>query len=43
MYETTFKSNKYAEGAAIAIVMLVMVSVLIVPYLIWRLRTETER
>jgi len=43
MYETTFKSNKYAEGAAIAIVMLAMVSVLIVPYLIWRLRTETER
>ncbi|WP_448574996.1 carbohydrate ABC transporter permease [Thermomicrobium sp.] len=43
MYETTFKSNKYAEGAAIALVMLVMVSVLIVPYLIWRLRTETER
>ncbi|GBD20081.1 Lactose transport system permease protein LacF [bacterium HR28] len=43
MYETTFKSNKYAEGAAVAIVMLLMVSVLIVPYLIWRLRTETER
>ncbi|MCX2728523.1 sugar ABC transporter permease [Thermomicrobium sp. 4228-Ro] len=43
MYETTFKSNKYAEGASIAIVMLVMVSILIVPYLIWRLRSETER
>ncbi len=43
MYETTFKSNKYAEGASVAIVMLIMVSVLIVPYLLWRLRTETER
>lgn len=43
MYETTFKSNKYAEGAAVAMVMLVMVSLLIVPYLVWRFRTEFER
>jgi glucose/mannose transport system permease protein len=42
MYEITFKSNKYAEGAAAAIVMLLMVAVLIVPYLISNLRAETE-
>lgn len=43
MYEITFKSNKYAEGAAAAIVMLLMVAVLIIPYLVSSLRTETER
>ncbi|WP_029215075.1 carbohydrate ABC transporter permease [Kallotenue papyrolyticum] len=43
MYEITFKSNKYAEGAAVAIVMLLLVAVLIVPYLIYNMRTETER
>lgn len=43
MYEITFKSNKYAEGAAAAIVMLLMVAVLIVPYLIYNARTETQR
>lgn len=43
MYEVTFKSNKYAEGAAAAIVMLLMVAVLVVPYLISSMRTETER
>jgi glucose/mannose transport system permease protein len=43
MYETTFKSNKYAEGGAVAIVMLLLVAVLIVPYLVYNSRTETER
>jgi glucose/mannose transport system permease protein len=43
MYETTFKSNKYAEGAAVAIVMLLMVAVLIVPYLIQSMKSETEQ
>ncbi len=43
MYETTFKSNKYAEGGAVAIVMLLMVAVLVVPYLIYNRRTETEQ
>jgi glucose/mannose transport system permease protein len=40
MYETTFKSNKYAEGGAIAVVMLLVVAVLIVPYLINNARQE---
>ena len=43
MYEITFKSNKYAEGAAAAVVMLVMVAVLIVPYLLYNARTEGDR
>jgi glucose/mannose transport system permease protein len=33
MYETTFKNNFYAEGAAISIVMLVLVMFFVVPYL----------
>jgi glucose/mannose transport system permease protein len=43
VYEITFKSNKYAEGAAAAMVLLLLVAVLIVPYLISNLRTETEQ
>lgn len=34
MFEETFKGNFYAQGAAIAIVMLLIVAVFIVPYLI---------
>jgi len=34
MFETTFKSNFYAQGAAIAVVMLILVAIFIVPYLI---------
>ncbi len=43
MYEITFKSNEYAQGAAVAIVMLLLVAVLILPYLIYNIRTETHR
>jgi glucose/mannose transport system permease protein len=42
MYEITFKSNKYAEGGAISVVMLLLVAVLIVPYLINNMRTEAD-
>ncbi|WP_408008079.1 carbohydrate ABC transporter permease [Pseudalkalibacillus sp. A8] len=34
MYETTFRGNYYANGAAIAIIMLLSVAIFIVPYLI---------
>jgi glucose/mannose transport system permease protein len=34
MFETTFRGNYYANGAAIAIVMLISVAIFIVPYLI---------
>jgi hypothetical protein len=43
MYEITFKANKFAEGAAVAMVMLVVVALLVVPYLIYNRRTEVER
>nr|WP_188496514.1 sugar ABC transporter permease [Pullulanibacillus pueri] len=34
MFETTFKANYYAQGAAIAMIMLLLVAIFIVPYLI---------
>ncbi|NWG18800.1 MAG: sugar ABC transporter permease [Chloroflexi bacterium] len=43
MYEITFKANKFAEGAAVAMVMLVVVALLVVPYLIYSRQTEVER
>jgi glucose/mannose transport system permease protein len=42
MWRTTFDGNNYGQGAAIGIIMLVMVAVLIVPYLVYSMRTETE-
>ncbi len=42
MWDTTFRGNHFARGAAIAVVLLVMVAVLIVPYLVWSSRTEAE-
>ena len=33
MYETTFSANRYGQGAAISIIMLLMVAVVIIPYL----------
>lgn len=35
MYDTTFRGNKFAQGASIAIIMLIMVGVLVIPYLIY--------
>lgn len=43
MYETTFFGNHFSQGAAIAIVLLVMVSVLIIPYLIYNARNEVQQ
>lgn len=42
MFETTFQGNHYAQGAAISIIMLVMVALVIVPYLIYSFRREVE-
>jgi glucose/mannose transport system permease protein len=42
MWTTTFDGTNYAQGAAIGILMLVSVAVLVVPYLIQNMRTETE-
>ncbi len=38
MYETTFHANRYAQGAAISLIMLLTVAVLIIPYLTISLR-----
>jgi glucose/mannose transport system permease protein len=40
MFEATFRGDLYARGAAIGIVMLLMVAVLIVPYLIYSRRMD---
>jgi glucose/mannose transport system permease protein len=42
MWDTTFQSNRFAQGASIATILLVMVGVLIVPYLTYSLRREAE-
>lgn len=42
MFETTFQGDHFSRGAAISIVMLLSVSVLVVPYLIWSFRREAE-
>lgn len=42
VYDITFNADKRAQGAAAAIVMLVLVAVLIVPYLINNTRSEEE-
>ena len=42
MFETTFQGNHYAQGATIALIMLLMVAVVIVPYLIYSFRREVE-
>jgi glucose/mannose transport system permease protein len=41
MWRTTFDGNNYGQGAAIGIFMLVTVAVLIIPYLVNSMRTET--
>ena len=42
MWTTTFAANNYAQGAAIGILMLVSVAVLVIPYLVQNMRSETE-
>lgn len=42
MWTTTFDGNQYAQGAAIGVLMLVSVAILVVPYLIYNMRTEAE-
>ncbi|GAB4541183.1 MAG: sugar ABC transporter permease [Anaerolineae bacterium] len=42
MWDTTFRGNHFARGSSIAMVLLIMVAVLIVPYLVWSTRSEAE-
>ena len=43
MWQTAFNDNQFAKGAAVGVVMLVMVATLIVPYIIWNRRQEAGR
>ena len=43
MWDTTYFQSRFAQGAAIGIILLVLVSVLIIPYLITSLRQQEER
>jgi glucose/mannose transport system permease protein len=42
MWVTTFDGTNYAKGAAIGILMLISVAVLVVPYLVQSMRSETQ-
>ncbi len=42
MWQTTFRDGLYARGAAVAIVMLVLIALVVVPYLVWTRRQETQ-
>ncbi len=43
MYETTFFGSHFSQGASIAIVLLVLVSGLIIPYLVYNARNEVKQ
>jgi glucose/mannose transport system permease protein len=43
MFDTTFRGNHFAQGAAIAEILLVLVALLTVPYLVYSTRAEVER
>lgn len=43
MFETTFRGNQFASGAAIAMVLLFLVATLVIPYLYFSLKREVER
>jgi glucose/mannose transport system permease protein len=43
MFDTTFRGNHFSQGAAIAIVLLVAVGVVIIPYLIYNARNEVQQ
>ena len=43
MFETTFRANRYAEGASISMIMFFSVALVIIPYLYTSLRKEKYR
>jgi len=42
MWQTSFRDGLFGRGAAVAIIMLVLIAGVIVPYLIWNRRQEVE-
>jgi len=43
MIDTTFRGNQFAQGAAIATVLLILVALLVVPYLVYSYREVAEQ
>jgi glucose/mannose transport system permease protein len=43
MFDTTFRGNRFAQGSAIAMVLLLLVALLVVPYLVSSYREEVQR
>lgn len=43
MWDTTFRGNNFAQGAAIATLLLLLVALLIIPYLVSTMRSEARR
>ena len=43
MWDTTYGQSRFAQGAAIGVVLLILISILIVPYLTVSLRQQEER
>jgi glucose/mannose transport system permease protein len=43
MFDTTFRGSNFAQGAGIAVILLIMVAALVVPYLLYNLRAEGRR
>jgi len=43
MWELTFRANRFAQGAGIATILLILVSFLIIPYLWQSFKRELER
>ena len=42
MFNTVYQANKFANGAGIAMILLICVSFLVIPYLSWSLRQEAR-
>jgi glucose/mannose transport system permease protein len=42
MWQTAFRDGEFGRGAAVAIVMLVIIAVVVVPYLVWNRRQGVE-
>ncbi len=43
MFDTTFRGNRFAQGSSIAMVLLLLVALLVVPYLVSSYREEVQR
>jgi glucose/mannose transport system permease protein len=40
MFQTSFQANRFADGAAVSMMLLCLVSLLVIPYLSWSLRQQ---